>query len=452
MKTVVVGAGRIGAAVAKSLALEGQDVTIVDNDPSVIDSVTNSIDIIGVSGSATSYETLTEAGVADADLLVAATDGDEINMVCGICARKLGTDRVIARIRDPQYLNQEEFLKQSIGLSAILNPEYECAKDISRILRFPSAVRVEEFSNGRLESVVFQVSESSALCSRYLKELPLAIGSEVLVCAARHSGKGAVIPNGNFKIEAGDTLCVTGKAKELRKFFVKAGQYKHPVKNVMIAGGSRTAVYLTRMLLEDGAKITIIERNRERCDELTELVPEATIVCGDITDSAVLLEEGAAAADAFVALTGDDDDNIISSLYAKHCSVGTVITKVMREGLSAIFNSVGLDRIIIPTDIIAAQITCYARSMSDSKGGSMESLYRIADGEVEIMEFNVAEDSRLIGTPLKELKFKPNTLISAVIRGKLSSIANGGTIVNGGDRVVVVASAGVIDVLDDIFA
>ena len=449
MKIIIAGAGKVGSSVAALLAQEGHDITIIDHDPDTIQSVSNELDVICVEGSATNPETLREAGAGHADLLLAATEQDETNMICGISARKLGTAHVIARVRDPEYLHQTEFLREALGLSVIVNPEYECAKEISRTLRFPGAVRVDAFSKGSVEIVEHRVPAGGKLEGVALKELVQRFGAKVLVGVVERDGQG-LIPNGNFVLQAGDRLSVTGATRELRRFFAAIGEYKRPVRRVMIMGGGRSSVYLTRMLQESGMSVTVVERDRERCDTLCDLIPEAHVVCGDATNSDVLQEDGLFSADAFVALTGDDEDNIITALYAKNRGVDKVIVKVNRDYLSEIIENVGLNSVVSPKDIVAQQLARYVRAMSNSMGGSMETLYRLADGKVEAMEFKVSADSACVDIPLKDLKLKPNILISAIIRGSKSIIPDGSSRIQPGDHAVIVAPAGRIGNMDAI--
>ena len=449
MKIIIAGAGKVGRSVAELLAQEGHDITIIDHDPDTIQNVSNDLDVICVEGSATNPETLREAGAAHADLLLAATEQDETNMICGISARKLGTSHVIARVRDPEYLHQTEFLREALGLSVIVNPEYECAKEISRTLRFPGAVRVDAFSKGSVEIVEHRIPAGGKLEGVALKELVQRFGAKVLVGVVERKGEG-LIPNGNFVLKAGDRLSVTGDTRELRRFFAAIGEYKRPVRRVMVVGGGRVAVYLTRMLQESGLHVTVVERDRERCEALCDLIPEAHVVCGDATRSDVLQEDGIATTDAFVAVTGDDEDNIITALYAKNRGVDKVIVKVNRDYLSEIIENVGLSSVVSPKDIVAQQLARYVRAMSNSMGGSMETLYRLADGKVEAMEFKVSADSACVDIPLKDLKLKPNILISAIIRGSKSIIPDGSSRIQPGDHAVIVAPAGKIGNMDAI--
>ena len=449
MKIIIAGGGKIGHSIASILADEGHDITVIDHNADLIGTLSNSLDVICVEGSATNSDALREAGAAEADLVLAATQHDEVNMVCGISARHLGAKHVIARIRDPEYLSQKAFLREALGLDMIVNPDYECAREIARILRFPSAVRVDTFTKGSVEIVEHKVSENSILEGVQLKDLGAKLGVRVLVSVVERGGE-AFIPNGAFTLRAGDRLSVTGTVKELRRFFAAVGALKKTVRQVMIVGGSRAAVYLTRMLLESGMSVTVVEKDRERCDRLCDLLPEAHIVHGDATRSDVLQEDGLGSADAFVALTGEDGDNIVTAMYARQCAVDKIVVKVNREHFSDILESAGLDSIVSPKELVSEQLARFVRAMSNSAGSSMETLYRLADGKVEALEFRVGENAACVGKPLRELKLKPNTLIAAVIRGSKSILPDGGTVIQPEDHAIVVSAAGKLKSLDDI--
>ncbi len=449
MKIIIAGGGKIGRSVAEILADEGHDITVIDRNAELITQLSNALDVICVEGSASNADTLREAGAAQADLLLAATQHDEVNMVCGISARHLGVKHVIARIRDPQYLNQNTFLSEALGLDLIVNPDYECAREVARILRFPSAVRVDTFSKGSVEIVEHKVAEGSVLDGLQLKDLGARLGVRVLVSVAERGGE-AFIPDGHFALRAGDRLSITGTVKELRRFFAAVGQLKKPVRQVMIVGGSRSAVYLTRMLQESGMSVIVVEKDRARCDQLCDLLPDAHIVCGDATRSDVLLEDGLRSVDAFVALTGEDGDNIVTAMYARQCSVPKIVVKVNREHFAEILESSGIDSVVSPKELVAEQLARYVRAMSNSAGSSMETLYRLADGKIEALEFRVGENAACTGKPLRSLKRKPNTLLAAIIRGSKSLLPDGDTVILPGDHAIIVSAAGKLKNLDDI--
>lgn len=449
MKIIIAGGGKIGYSVADILSGEGHDITVIDTDPETVMNISNNLDVICVEGSATSVETLIEAGAKDADLVFAAMRSDEMNMVCGITAHKLGSKHVIARIRDDTYMRQTEFLREVLGLSKVVNPELECAREIARILRFPSAVRVDSFSKGRLEIIEHRVSKDSKLDGMKMCDLARDFGAKVLIGIVQR-GSEAIIPNGSFVLQNGDMLTVTGTVSEMRRFFVAAGQYKKPVKNVMIMGGGRITVHLTRLLHESGISVTVVESSPERCDSLCELIPEARIINADATRSEVLQEEGIRTADAFVALTGDDGDNIVTSLYAKSFNVGKIVVKANREYYTDILTSAGIDAAVTPKATVSQQLAQYVRAKNNSQGSSMETLYRLADGKAEALEFAVSSGSAIIGKPLKELHFKPNTLLCAVVRGNTTIIPDGSTVIAANDHVVVVTGSGWLKRLEDI--
>lgn len=451
MKIIITGAGKSGFAVAKTLSREGHDITVIDKSSDIITQVSNALDVICVEGNATNPETLIGAGAEDAELLVAATRSDEVNMICGIAARKLGTPHVIARIRDPEYMTQTSFLRETMGLSMIVNPELECAREISRILRFPSAARVDVFSKGSVEIVEHRVLPNEALDGIELKSLSSSVRAAVLVSVVERDGE-VFIPNGDFVLRGGDKLSITGSSHELRRFFTAVGKYKKPVKRVLIMGGGRIAVYLTSLLQEAGMSVTVIERDHARCNTLCDLIPDATIICGDATNSDVLQEEGIRTADAFVALSGDDGDNIVTSMYARQCNVGTIVTKVNREHFNDIMESSGLDCVVSPKELVAQQLARYVRAMSNSAGSSMETLYKLADGKAEAVEFSVGEKFAGAGQALRELKLRKGILVCGVIRGSKSIIPDGNTAILAGDHIILVSLAGMVKSLDDILA
>ena len=280
MKIIIAGAGKVGAGIAQSLEAEGHDITMIDRDAETIEQVANSLDVICVLGSATSPDTLREAGAESADIVMAVTETDEMNMICALAARRLGAKYIVARIRDPEYLSQTEFLREAIGLSVIVNPEYECAKEISRILRFPSAVRVETFSKGSVEIIDYRVPEGSPLNGMKLREIARRFDTKVLITVVER-GAEASIPHGDFTLRSGDKLSLLGESEEIRRFFTAVGGKRPRIRNVMIMGGSRTSVYLADLLDQSGISVTVLDRSRERCNELCDLIPHARVICGD---------------------------------------------------------------------------------------------------------------------------------------------------------------------------
>ncbi len=449
MKIVIAGAGKIGYSIADILASEGHEIRVIDQNPDRISLVSNNLDVICYEGNAANPEVLAEAGAGQADLLVAVSQKDEINLICGIIGRKLGASHAIARVRDPEYMGQSHFFQDGLGMSLIVNPEYECAQEISRLLRFPGAARVDTFSRGRMEIVEYRVAESDRLAGMHLKDLPAMCGAKVLVSMVERKGD-AIIPNGSFVLQSGDRLSISGESEQLKKFFASIGLGRKPVRKVIIAGGGRIAVYLAELLHKSGMAVTVIDSSAQRCHQLCELIPHCRIICGDATNSEVLLEEGLTSADAFVALTGNDGVNIVTSLYAKSQGELKIVTKVNRAHFLDIMRDFGLSCLVAPKALVTDQLVRYARATSNSLGSGMEALYRLADGKVEALEFKVAPDSRCIGTPLRQLKIKPNTIICSLIRGHRCLIPDGSTIIQPGDHAVIMAAAGKLQNLDQI--
>ena len=449
MKIIIAGAGRIGLALTKVLSEEGHDITLIDRNADIIYNASNTYDVICVEGNATIAETLIEAGAETADLLIAATQQDEVNMVCGISAKKLGTREVIVRVRETEYMKQSEFLRNALGITFIINPEYECAKEISRILRFPSAARVEIFSKSSTELVEHRVRENGKLDGVQLKDLERLFRAKVLVGVVKR-GEQVFVPNGDFVLKGGDTLEITGPSGEVRKFFISAGEYRRPIKDAIIMGGGRISVYLASLLIDSDIDVTVIEMDREQCERFCDLVPKATVICGDGTSNEVLLEENIHKTGGFVALTGDDGDNIVTSLYAAKSGVEKIVTKVNRDHYSEIIDKTVLESLVTPKNVIAQQIARYVRAMDNSQAGGMESLYRIADGKAEALEFKVSEGSKCIGIPLKDLKVRKDMIVAAIIHGSKAHIPNGSSVIAEGDHVIVITAAGRLNDLDSI--
>lgn len=449
MKIIIAGAGRIGTTLTKVLSEEGHDITLIDENADIIYHASNAYDVICVEGNATISETLIEAGAETADILIAATQKDEVNMVCGISAKKLGTKDVIVRVRETEYLKESEFLRDALGISVIINPELECAKEISRILRFPSAARVEIFSKSSTELVEHHVREGAKLDGVQLKDLERLFKAKVLVGVVKR-GEEVFIPNGEFVLKGGDTLEITGPSNEVRKFFISAGEYRRPIKDAIIMGGGRISVYLASLLIDSGIDVTVIEVDRAQCERFCEIVPKAHVICADGTSNEVLLEENIRNVGGFVALTGDDGDNIVTSLFAAKSGVEKIVTKVNRDHYSEIIDKAILESLVTPKNVIAQQIARYVRAMDNSKNSGMESLYRIADGKAEAVEFKISEDSKCVGIPLKDLRIKKDMIIAAIIHGSKAVIPNGSSVIEAGDHVIVITAAGRLEEFDSI--
>ena len=451
MKIIIAGAGRVGTRIAQRLEAEGHDITLIDRDAETIENASNELDVICCLGSVTSLETLKEAGAEHADILIATTDSDEANMICALAARRLGTRYTVARIRDPEYLPQREFLREAIGLSVIINPEYECAREISRTLRFPNAVRVEFFSKGSGEILDYRVPEGSPLNGMSLQECGSRFGAKVLITTVER-GNQVRIPNEDFVLCTGDRLTMVGEDSEIRRLLTAVGQSGNRIKNVLIMGGGRTSVYLAELLGENGISVTVLERSRTRCDELCDLIPRANIICGDATRDEVLLEEGIRGADAFVALTSDDGDNIVTAMYAKRCGVPKAVVKVEHRHFSDMLDG-SSDTMVSPQEIVSQQIIGFVRATSNTADlGSIETIHKLAGGLIEAVEFKVSDGAKCIGIPISELRVPEGVLIGALIRGENTLIPDNSAVIESGDHIVVIAPAGMLKDIRDTMA
>lgn len=449
MNIVIVGDGKVGYTLTEHLSKEGHDVTVIDNRAASLAQSMNAQDVICIEGNGVSYTVQMEAGVQKADLLIAATSGDEINMLCCMVANKLGAKHTIARVRNPEYQKQMLFLKEELGLSMTVNPEMAAAADISRMLRSASAINVEPFAKGRVEIVEFRVKEGSPLINLPLVDLAKKFQVRVLVCVVVR-GDTAYIPKGDFTIAEGDKLSVVASPRDIAAFFRATGPLQRRVKEVMIVGGGRIAYYLTRQLLESGMHVKIIERDEARCHELSDLLPKAIVLHGDGTDQELLHEEGLHATDAFIALTGIDEENIILSMYAQSCKVDKVITKVNNARFIDMLDGSGLEVFISPKQITSQRILSYVRAMQNATGSGVETLYRMADGQVEALEFRVRPRSQCVGIPLKDLAIRPAVLIGAIIRRGKCIIPGGNDTIEAGDSVIIVTTLRGLQELDTI--
>ncbi|MBQ3132329.1 MAG: Trk system potassium transporter TrkA [Clostridia bacterium] len=449
MNIVIVGDGKVGYTITERLSRENHDITVIDKRPAALNNTMNLQDVSCVEGNGVSHVVQTEAGVPKADLLIAATSTDEMNMLCCMVAKKLGAKHTIARVRDPQYQQQMFFLKDELGLSMTVNPEQAAAAEISRLLRFASAIKVEPFAKGRIELVEFKVREDGPLNGMRLADFYGHFKLKVLVCAACREDE-VFIPKGNFVMQAGDKLSILAAPNDVSAFFRATGTFKRKVKDVMIVGGGKIAYYLARLLIEIGLHVKIIEKDEATCEMLCELLPKAQILHGDGTDHELLHEEGIDKTDALVALTGIDEENIILSMYANSINVDKVITKVNNSRLADMVANVGVESLISPKDIAANSIISYVRAMTNATGSNVETVHRIADGNAEALEFRVREGNRCVGIPLKDLPIRDNVLIGAIIRGGTCIIPGGNDCIKVGDSVIVVTTISGLDELNRI--
>lgn len=449
MRIIVVGCGKVGQTIVRGLSKEEHDIAVIDVDPAVTEDVSEQYDVLGVVGNGASYSVLQEAGVEAADLLIAVTDSDEQNLLCCLFARKVGRCSTIARVRNPVYSQEIGYIKEELGLSMTVNPEFAAAEEIARILRFPSAIKIETFSGGHAELLQFVIPEGSVLDGAALNELPGKLGSAILIGAVER-GDDAIIPGGDFVLRSGDTISIVSAPRDAKKFFAKLGVDIHRVNGTLIAGGGKIAFYLAKMLMSSGIRVKIVESDRKRCEELAEALPGALVLCADASDQEVLREEGIETCDSFVSLTGIDEQNIFMSLFVRQVNPrAKVITKSNRINMDCILGKLGLDSLIHPKDLTSDSIIRYVRAMQNSIGSNVETLYNVIEDKVEALEFIIRKKSPVVGIPLADLAIKKDVLVASIIRGGRTIMPSGSTTIEVGDSVVIfTTSRGYGDITD----
>jgi trk system potassium uptake protein TrkA len=450
MKIIVAGLGKIGATLVSSLAEEGHDVVVIDCNPQVIEEITNVYDVMGVCGNCADTDALEEAGAKNCELLIAVAGSDELNMLSCFLAKKMGTKHTIARVRNPEYNDRSlGIMKQNLELSMVINPELVAAREMFHNLKLPSAAKVETFSVRNFEMIEHILKPDSPLDGVALSELRSKFKAKFLICAVKR-GDEVYIPGGDFVLKSGDRIGVVAELAEIVKLLKEMGVVSTKAKKVMILGGSRTAFYLARRLSQSGSNVTIIEKNRKHCEELSEALPKATVICGDSANHELLIEEGLLSVDAFVSLTGLDEENILLSSFASSKGVPKVIAKVNRDSLIPMAEHWGLDTVVSPKKIISNVILRYVRALQNSEGSSVETLYKLMDDMVEALEFNVKNETAVVDIPFKELNLNKNTLIAGIIRDRKIIIPSGDDCIKEGDKIIVLAAGYRINRLSDI--
>ena len=452
MNIIIIGCGKVGLTLTKQLLDEGHAITVIDTDPDVIESITTSLDVMGVVGNGASYLIQQEAGIESADLMIAVTESDELNLLCCLIAKKAGDCHTIARVRNPVYNKEISFLKESLGLTMIVNPDSAAATEISRILRRRSVLDINPFAKGRVEMLKIRIDENSPLIGLPLYELPKKLRCEVLICVVER-GSQISIPDGNFVLAEGDLISFLATPQNASAFLKKAGLRSNGVRDCMIVGGSKGAYYLADQLINHGIAVKIIEKNRQRCEELGILLPKAVIINGDGTDQSLLLEEGLEYIDSFVTMTDVDEENIVLSLFAHTKSSAKIVTKVNRLNFDGVIDSLDIGTTIYPKNTTAEYVIRYVRARQNSLGSNVETLYRIIENKVEALEFIIREPSGVTDTPLEELgknrRLRDHILIGCIIRQGKSIIPRGSDKILVGDTVVLVSGVpGLTDIKD----
>ena len=452
MRIVVVGAGKVGRVLTEQLAAEKHDIVVIDQDPDLIESLVNIYDVRGVAGNGGCYDVQKDAFEDGADLLIATTSSDETNILACLVAKKLGTPHTIARIRNPEYEKQLHFMREELGLSMVVNPEKATAREIARVLRFPSAIKREQFCRQRFELVEYRINEGNPLEGLQLSDLYRNIRVKILICAVAR-GQQTIIPTGATVLQKGDKIYLTASARELESFFRKLKIFKARANNIMIVGASRITYYLVKELQDIQKRVTVIDSNAGRCQAMSEKFPGVLVIHGDGADSELLSEERISEMDAFVPLTGLDETNIILAMYASQFPNCKVVAKINRPSFADLANQKGLvDSVVSTAAVTSETIARYVRAMQNSfDSDNIKTLHRLVGGRVEALEFNVGPGLPFIGVPLKDLNLREGLLVAGIVRQNGAPvIPSGADALQEGDDVVIVTTDTTLHALRDI--
>lgn len=449
MNIVIVGAGKLGRILTKHLSAENHNITVIDNKPSVVESIVNDYDVMGYCGNGASYDTQKNAGVAKADILIATTISDEVNILCCLVAKKLGVTQTIARVTNHEYAKQVSLMRNELGISMIVNPNLDAANEIARILQIPNAIKVENFANGKVNLVEFKIEKGSVLNDLSLIAFREKFQLNVLVCAVSRNGE-IFIPKGDFVLKEGDNVYITATTKSIIDFFKRLNILKDKLKSAMLIGGGKISYYTAQKLLANGIDVKIIDNKKSICDDLSDLLPKAIIINGDGTDHELLLEEGLLSTDSLVSLTGMDETNIIISSYAKSKGCSKIITKVNNSNYGFIVGNIGLDTVITPVEISSNNIIRYVRGMTNKRGSEFKTLYRLVNNKVEALEFLISKKTKYTSIPLKDLKFKENSLLACIIRENNIIIPSGKDTIEPLDTLIIITANSFIKDVSDV--
>ena len=451
LRIIIVGCGKVGRTLIEQLSKEGHDITVIDKNSEMIQQMINLYDVMGIEGNGASHSTQQEAGILDADLIVAVTESDELNLLCCTIARQVGNCAAIARVRTPDYSQDINYLREKLGLAMIINPELEAAKEMARILYLPSSLEVNSFAHGEAELIKFQIKQGSPMSDLTIADFGNRYACNILIGAVERDGE-VHIPSGSFILKAGDTVSFVSPKKTVREFFQNMGLNTKQVKDTMIIGGGRAAFYLADQLIRAGISVKIIENDHKRCEELSVLLPKATIINGDGTDQELLIEEGIEEVESFVPLTGFDEENIMLTLFAKQVSDTKVITKINRNTFTSVISQLDLGSVIYPKYITSEAIIAYVRAKQASMNSNIETLYHMYDSRVEAIEFYVGKESSVTNIPLMDLQLKKNLLISFISRKGNVIIPSGQDCIKVGDTVMIITSHTGFNDIQDILA
>ncbi len=455
MKIIMIGNGTLGDSLIEYISREDHSVTVIDEDDDVVNAVVNKYDVLGVCGSGASIETQKEAGVETADVVISVVGSDELNLLCCMIAKRLGARHTIARVRDPRYLNQQSFMRSDLGIDVIINPEYESAREAAKLIRFPAAVKLEKLAQGKVEIVEIYVGKGHPFVGQPLIKFKGKYDTNALVCAAKR-GEDVIIPGGDYVISEGDTISLVGSRADITDLFVKIGLVGKQLHDIVIIGGESTSRYLAKQLLDGGFRVKIIEQNAELCEELSEQLPKATMICGDPADPDLLDDEGLASSDACVVMTPSDQRNFIISMFAKTRNVKKIISSLSSHTFVKLAANAAIDSNITPGVLVASKVLRYIRGLAGMKdhenAGQLRSLHKLVGGRVEALEFDVTDKFDGLYKPLRSIKLKKELIIAALIRGNNIIYPNGETSLMAGDSVIVMTTNENLCDLDDILA
>ena len=449
MNIIIVGCGKVGSTLAAQLNAEGNNVTVIDQDGDKVKAIANKLDIMGVIGNGASRSVQKDAGVDKTDLLIAVTGNDELNLLSCLVAKKSANCRTIARLKNPEYNTDAPYFKNELGLAMVINPELAAAKEIARLINFPSAIKIETFAKGRVELLKFKLPDGSPLVGMSVKDVAIKMRSSVTFCTVER-GDEVFIANGNFVFDAKDVVSIIASPQKAKAFFKKINYQIQPIKDALIVGGGPITYYLCNLLEGSGISCTVVEKNIELCNDLATDFDKVTVINADPADEDVLREEGISCADAFVALTNFDEENILLSLFAKKSGSRKLITKINRIDFDGIVSHLELDSIVYPKNITADTIVSYVRAMNNRRGSNIETVYNLIKGRVEAVEFIVGEGSPVVGKPLMELSLKPGVLIATIQRGRTQIAPRGQDVIEPGDSVVIVTKDQTLTNIKDI--
>lgn len=451
MKIIIAGDGKVGSTLTRELAAEGHDITLIDAKAKVLELSEERYDVMVVQGNCASMAVLAQAGVQEAELLIAMTGADEVNLLCCTTAHGMNPKiHTIARIRNPEYTDQIYEMRNLFGLSMMVNPERQAAMEMVRLIKYPGFLKRDTFAKGRVEIVELRIREDSKLCNASLYDLGNIVKCKILVCAVLRNSK-AIIPDGNFTLQAGDRIFVTATVRELTLFLKNIGVITHKAKRVLLCGGGRLSYYLAQMLVRDGIMVEIIEQDYDRCLSLANQLPNVTVVHGDASSEFLLESERIGDCDVLVTLTGVDEMNIIISLYGSNCNVPQIITKLGRLSNNSILDTLSIGSIISPKELCCNSILRYVRAVKNQTGAA-QAVHVIADGQAEAIEFIVDENTLHQGTPLKDIRLKKNIRVVSITKGAKYELPNGDSYFSKGNTVIIVTGRDeVIYQLNDIF-